>query len=71
MGLVLNQIWGPSLVLFVVAVLLFPDGRLTSRFWRWTFRVYAALFTVLLAATAVAIAEALPRTRSASTTSAA
>lgn len=58
-GLVLNQIWGPSLVLFVVAVLLFPDGRLTSWFWRWTFQVYGVLFTVLLAATAVAIAGAL------------
>ncbi len=58
-GLVLNQIWGPSLVLFVVAVLLFPDGRLTSQFWRWTFRVYGVLFGVLLAATAVAIAGAL------------
>jgi hypothetical protein len=54
-GLVLNQIWGPILVLFVVAVLLFPDGRLTSQFWRWTFRVYG----MLLAATAVAIAGAL------------
>ena len=58
-GLVLNQIWGPILVLFVVAVLLFPDGRLTSQFWRWTFRVYGMLFAVLLAATAVAIAGAL------------
>jgi hypothetical protein len=58
-GLVLNQIWGPSLVLFVVAVLLFPDGRLTSQFWRWTFRVYGVLFGALLFATALAIAGAL------------
>ncbi|HEY6296368.1 MAG TPA: hypothetical protein VIX15_11940 [Streptosporangiaceae bacterium] len=58
-GLVLNEIWGPSLVLFVVAVLLFPDGRLPSGFWRWAFRVYGVLFAMLLAATAVAIADAL------------
>jgi len=58
-GLVLNQIWGPSLVLFVVAVALFPDGRLPSGFWRWAFRVYGVLFAVLLSATAVAIVGAL------------
>jgi hypothetical protein len=58
-GLVLNQIWGPSLVLFVVAVLLFPDGKLPSGFWRWAFRVYGVLFAVLVTATAVAIAGAL------------
>ncbi len=58
-GLVLNQIWGPSLVLFVVAVALFPDGRLPSGFWRWAFRVYSVLFAVLLSATAVAIVGAL------------
>ncbi len=58
-ALALDQIWGPSLVLFLVAVLLFPDGRLPSRFWRWALRVYAALFATLLVATAVAIAAAL------------
>ena len=54
----LDQIWGPSLVVFAVAILLFPDGRL-SRFWRWVFRVYAVSFATLLVATAVAIAGAL------------
>src|SRR5579864_330024 len=38
-ALALDQIWGPSLVVFVVAILLFPDGRLSSRFWRWVLRV--------------------------------
>jgi hypothetical protein len=55
----LDQIWGPSLVVFAVSILLFPDGRLPSRFWRWVFRVYAVSFTTLLVATAVAIAGAL------------
>jgi hypothetical protein len=30
-ALILNEIWGPSLVLFAVAILLFPDGSLPSR----------------------------------------
>jgi hypothetical protein len=55
----LDQIWGPSLVVFAVSILLFPDGRLPSRFWRWIFRVYAVSFATLLVATAVAIAGAL------------
>jgi hypothetical protein len=54
-ALVLDQIWGPSLELLVVVVLLFPDGRLPSRWWRWALRVYGALFAAELAATAVAI----------------
>jgi hypothetical protein len=58
-ALALDQIWGPSLVVFVVAILLFPDGRLPSRFWRWVLRVYVVLFVTLLVAEAVAIAGAL------------
>jgi len=58
-ALVLNEIWGPSLVLFAVAILLFPDGSLPSRFWRGALRVYGVWFAALLAATAAAIAGAL------------
>jgi hypothetical protein len=57
-ALALDQIWGPSLVVFAVSILLFPDGRL-SRFWRWVLRVYAVAFATLLVATAVAVAGAL------------
>ena len=57
-ALALDQIWGPSLVVFAVSILLFPDGRL-SRFWRWVLRVYAVSFATLLVATALAIAGAL------------
>ena len=45
--------------MFAVSILLFPDGRLPSRFWRWVFRVYCAAFAALLVATAAAIAGAL------------
>ena len=58
-GLVLDEMWGPSLALFGAVILLFPDGRLPSRFWRWALRIYGVLFAVLLAATAVALAGAL------------
>jgi two-component system NarL family sensor kinase len=58
-ALALAQIWGPSLVVFLLAVLLFPDGRLPSQFWRWVLRVYGVLFVTLLLAEAVAMAGAL------------
>src|SRR5579862_3675356 len=47
-ALALDQIWGPSLVVFALSILLFPDGRLPSPFWRWVFRVYCVAFTTLL-----------------------
>jgi hypothetical protein len=58
-GLALGQVWGPGLVLLFVVILLFPDGRLPSRFWRWTLRVFCAVYAVMLAATAVATADAI------------
>jgi hypothetical protein len=58
-GLVLDDIWGPSLVLFALVILLFPDGRLPSARWRWALRAYLVVFTAFLAATAAAIADAL------------
>jgi hypothetical protein len=58
-GLVLDDIWGPSLVLFVLVILLFPDGRLPSARWRWALRAYLVVFTAFLAATAAASAVAL------------
>jgi hypothetical protein len=58
-ALALDQLWGPSLALFGVVGLLFPDGTLPSRFWRGTLRIYSVLFAAELAATAAAIAGAL------------
>jgi hypothetical protein len=58
-GLALGQLWGPSLLLLFVVILLFPDGRLPSAFWRRALWVYCALYAVLLVATAVATAGAL------------
>jgi hypothetical protein len=41
-AVVLQGLWVPAVLLFPVVILLFPDGRLTSRRWRWVLRVYAA-----------------------------
>ena len=58
-ALVIDQLWTAGLVLFVVIILLFPDGRLSSRFWRWALRVFCALYLAFLAAVTVAAAGAL------------
>jgi hypothetical protein len=58
-GLAADQLWSEGLALFIVAILLFPDGRLPSRFWRWALRVWCAVFTVLIVALVVTTAGAL------------
>jgi hypothetical protein len=39
-AVLLTPLWAPALLLFPVAILLFPDGRLAARRWRWVLRVY-------------------------------
>ena len=52
--------WGLAVVFLSIAVLLFPDGRLPSRHWRWLVRIYLAIAvlavggTVVIAVTAIA-----------------
>ena len=58
-GSALSQFWGLSLVLLGADVLLFPDGRLASRWWRSALRIYVVAFALLVLATCVAIAGAL------------
>ena len=50
-AVLLAPLWAPALVLFPVVILLFPDGRLASRRWRWVLVAYA-LFGAL-ASTAI------------------
>jgi hypothetical protein len=38
---VLTSLWPLAFALFPLVILLFPDGRLTSRRWRWVLRGYA------------------------------
>jgi hypothetical protein len=58
-ALVLGELWGQGLELLIVVVLLFPDGRLSSRFWRWALRAFWVVYTGHLVALAVATAGAL------------
>ena len=58
-ALALDELWAPAFVLSVAVILLFPDGRLVSRFWRWGLWAFCALFIALLTAVAVAVAGAL------------
>jgi hypothetical protein len=43
LGLVLYQLWSPALALFLLVILLFPDGRLPSPRWRSAVWVYCLL----------------------------
>ncbi len=59
-AVVLQPLWAPALLLFPVVILLFPDGRLAARRWRWVLRAYvvagalasAALFSPAVTAVA-------------------
>ena len=43
LGLMLYQLWSPALALFLLVILLFPDGGLPSRRWRWVVWAYSLL----------------------------
>jgi hypothetical protein len=47
--LVLYQLWSPSLALYFLVILLFPDGRVPSPRWRWAVRAYSLLCAGYLA----------------------
>ena len=50
-AVLLLPLWVPALLLFPVVILLFPDGRLTARRWRWVLVAYALLGALASAAT--------------------
>jgi hypothetical protein len=58
-GLVLDQTWTEGLALFVLVILLFPDGKLPRGSWRWALRTYCVLYAALFTAFVVATAGAL------------
>ena len=58
-GLACDGLWAAGLGLFVVVILLFPDGMLASRSWRWALRAYAAVYAALLATLAADTAHGL------------
>jgi len=47
-GLIAYQLWSPALALFLLVILLFPDGRLPSPRWRWAVAAYSLLCAAYL-----------------------
>ena len=54
-ALVLNQLFSYLLIGFPLVILLFPDGRLPSRRWRWVVWIYLAITAAVVLATSVAV----------------
>ena len=46
LALLLSSVQAPSFAMFPVVILLFPDGRVPGRRWRWTVLVYAGLVSL-------------------------
>ena len=56
LGLVLYQLWSPALALFLLVIVLFPDGRLPSPRWRsaaWVYCLLCGSYLALLLGVAV------------------
>jgi hypothetical protein len=58
-GLAFDGLWLAGLLLFLVVILLFPDGKILSRSWRWVLRGYGALYATMLVLLSVVTADAL------------
>ncbi|HEY6278342.1 MAG TPA: hypothetical protein VIX86_18655 [Streptosporangiaceae bacterium] len=58
-ALLLNQLWGPGIALFGLVVLLFPDGRLGSVWWRRALWAYVVLYAFSVITLAVATVGAI------------
>jgi hypothetical protein len=48
-AVLLVPLWIPAGALCLLIILLFPDGQLTSRRWRWVLWIYAGLFACAMA----------------------
>ena len=48
-AVLLTPLWAAAIALLPPVILLFPDGRLTSRLWRWMLWIYAGLVAFVLA----------------------
>jgi hypothetical protein len=59
LALLLSAVQAPSFAMFPVAILLFPDGTVPGRRWRWAARAYAGLVALVLALTVAVPAVAL------------
>jgi hypothetical protein len=60
-AVLLNAGWGLAFFFLGAAVVLFPDGRLPSRHWRWPWRIYLALSAVAAVGLVIIILTAVAR----------
>ena len=58
-AVLLQPSWAPAIALFGLSVLLFPDGRLPGRRWRWLLGTYLAVAVLWIAGTVVISAGAI------------
>ena len=59
LALLLSAVQAPSFAMFPVVILLFPEGTVPERRWRWAVRAYAGLVAFVLALLLAAPAAAL------------
>ncbi len=59
LALLVGSVQVPSFAMVPVVILLFPDGRVPGRRWRWAVRAYAGLVAFVLAGTVAVSAVAL------------
>jgi hypothetical protein len=59
LALLLGSVQVPAFAIVPVVILLFPDGRVPERRWRWAVRAYAGLVVFVLALTVAVPAVAL------------
>ena len=59
LALLLSAVQAPSFAMFPVVILLFPDGRVPGRRWRWAVWAYAGLVAFVLAVILAVPAAAL------------
>ncbi len=58
-AVLLNAGWALAFIFLGAAVVLFPDGRLPSRHWRWPWRIYLALSAAVAGGLAVVLLTAI------------
>jgi len=49
-AVILQPLWAPAILMFPLVTLLFPDGRMASRRWRWVLLAYAVASALASAA---------------------
>jgi len=59
MALFLYQLWGPALALFLLVILVFPDGRLPQRSGRWILWAFLAAVIGITAGLIAAVTDAV------------